>query len=185
MLKFSVNPMAIKMLSLYGGAAEMESFYAGLGLPVQSFRVVDGAGLSVKNRATAGLEAALLRRIRASERYAEYRDLLAEPGQDGTLRGRLIDLKDKLFAKTGTLARSRVAALTGFVEAGAGGTIVFSIIGNNSRLNVGVQRARIDRTVEAVRGAAVPADPAVADATAAVRRQKAFSAALPAALSLP
>jgi serine-type D-Ala-D-Ala carboxypeptidase/endopeptidase (penicillin-binding protein 4) len=185
MLKFSVNPMAVKMLSLYGGASEMESFYAGLGLPVESFRVVDGAGLSVKNRATAGLEAALLQRIRASERYPDFRVLLAEPGEAGTLRGRLIDLKDKLFAKTGTLTRSRVAALTGFLETGAGGTIIFSIIGNNARLNVGVQRSRIDRTVEAVQRAAVTPDMAVADATAAVLRQKAFAAALPEALALP
>jgi D-alanyl-D-alanine carboxypeptidase/D-alanyl-D-alanine-endopeptidase (penicillin-binding protein 4) len=182
MLKSSVNPMAVNMLRLAGGPAEMQAYYAGLGLPVESFRVVDGAGLSVKNRASARLEASLLRRIRGSDHYLEYRGLLAEPGQTGTLRGRLLDLRDKLFAKTGTLTRSRVAALTGFVDADGGGTIVFSIIGNNKKLDVGTQRARIDRTVESVRGAL--AAPRLA-AAGALQRQKDVAARLPSMIAAP
>jgi D-alanyl-D-alanine carboxypeptidase/D-alanyl-D-alanine-endopeptidase (penicillin-binding protein 4) len=189
MLKDSVNAMAIQVLSVYGGGRRgpsvMEKFYADQGLPVSSFRVADGAGLSVKNRATADLEISLLERIRGSGDYLDYRGLLAEPGETGTLKNRLPGLRGSLYAKTGTLTRTRVAALAGFVDLGDRGTIVFSIIGNNSRLSVDVQRARIDGVVQALRDAATAPASAPADVFFGAARVRAFAAALPTSLLLP
>ena len=151
-LKDSDNDKAKAILKKFApvdGPAVLEKFYADLGLARKdNFKVVDGAGLSTANRATADLEVALLEHIRGSQRYQSYRELLARPGATGTLRERLRGLKGALFAKTGTLTMTRVAALTGFLDMGGDGTILFSIIGNDPRLPVDVQRARIDQVVE-------------------------------------
>ncbi|MDX6769752.1 MAG: D-alanyl-D-alanine carboxypeptidase [Elusimicrobiota bacterium] len=167
MIKASVNPMANLILRLSGGAAAMTRFYAGLGLPTESLVVADGAGLSARNRASARLEVALLEHIKRSEHYAEFKALMAEPGEAGTLRARLGDLAGRVHAKTGTLPRTGVASLAGFVDAGEAGVIVFSVIGNDRKIAVTAQRARIDAAVRAVREGVLAE---AAEAAVAVRR---------------
>jgi hypothetical protein len=183
-LKVSDNDMAKAILKKYAptdGPSVLEGFYANLGLaPQGTFKVVDGAGLATGNRATAHLEVALLEHIFNSEHYKSYRVMLAEPGQTGTLSGRLTDLNGSLYAKTGTLTRTRVAALTGFLEMGGAGTVIFSIIGNDASLSVPVQRARIDQVVERLhRDSLVANAPAAADATLVALRRKDLGAKLP------
>ena len=151
-LKNSDNNKAKAILKKFApvhGPAVLETFYTDLGLAQKdSFKVVDGAGLSTGNRATAHLEVALLKHILDTAHYLDYRELLARPGETGTLRERLKELKGSLFAKTGTLTATRVAALTGYLDMGNNGTILFSIIGNDPHLTVDVQRVRIDQVVE-------------------------------------
>ena len=151
-LKDSDNDKAkaiLKKFAPVNGPVVLERFYAGLGLAhIDDFKVVDGAGLSTGNRATAHLEVALLNFIRETEHYRGYRELLAKPGETGTLRERLRYLKGSLFAKTGTLTITRVAALTGYLDMGNDGTLLLSIIGNDAHLSVKAQRERIDQVVE-------------------------------------
>jgi hypothetical protein len=151
-LKNSDNNKAKAILKKFApvkGPAVLEKFYADLGLAGKDeLKVVDGAGLSTVNRATAHLEVSLLNHIRESAHYLDYREFLAKPRETGTLRERLRDLKGALFAKTGTLTATRVAALTGYLDMGENGTILFSIIGNDPHLAIDVQRERIDQVVE-------------------------------------
>jgi D-alanyl-D-alanine carboxypeptidase/D-alanyl-D-alanine-endopeptidase (penicillin-binding protein 4) len=165
MLRSSVNPMASHILKTYGGATSMVRFLAGLGLPTETLRVADGAGLRQSNRASARAEVALLEHILNSPHYMEYRALMAQPGSTGTLRGRMPALKGSLYAKTGTLPSTGVVSLAGFIDVGNAGTVVFAIIGNNSRISVATQRDRIDRVVLAVRDLASP-QPGAAQARA-------------------
>lgn len=183
-LKVSDNEKAMAILKKFApvdGPAVLEGFYAKLGLAKKGeLKVVDAAGLSTGNRATAHLEVALLRHIRGSRRYQDYRKMLAEPGETGTLADRLTNLKGALYAKTGTLTRTRVAALTGFLDMGGAGTILFSIIGNDPKLTVETQRARIDQVVERLyQDAVLAARPAAADATLVALRRKDLGSKLP------
>lgn len=146
MLQHSVNAMAIALLKEAGGAAAEERYLKRtLGLKVDGqLVVVDGAGLSHQNFATARLEVDLLRAVLARADYEEFRSLLAQPGLPGTLASRLTDLSGSVYAKTGTLRSA--ACLAGYVETG-NGTIVFSILGNRLSRSIGVVRAAIDEAV--------------------------------------
>lgn len=58
-----------------------------------------------------------------------FKNSLPISGTDGTLRGRLPNLRGKVFAKTGTI--TYVNSLAGFVNASNGETYAFTIIVNN------------------------------------------------------
>ena len=87
--------------------------------PSARSRIVDGSGLSLDNRTTAATVARLLVDFEADPlRGPVLRRSLAVPGQAGTLRWRLKggDLPGRLRAKTGTIARSGVHALAGYLD---------------------------------------------------------------------
>ncbi len=148
MLKTSSNAMAQATLDLLGKPSDMEDYYSLQGLTINSetFRVADGSGLSYSNKSTCGVQIQLLELIYASSQYEVFRDLLATPGENGTLRSRLLDLKGKVFAKTGTL--NRTAALSGFVETD-NGTIIFCVLSDFIKTSLQVERKRIDELVRA------------------------------------
>lgn len=181
MLRSSVNPMASYILKTYGGATSMLRFLTELGLPTDALTIADGSGLRHSNRASARAEVALLEHILRSPHYMEYRALMAQPGSTGTLRSRMPALKGSLYAKTGTLPSTGVVSLAGFIDVGNAGTVVFAIIGNNSRISVANQRNRIDSVVVAVRDLAAP-QPGTARARA-MRVNDDFFARLPSAIA--
>ena len=86
---------------------------------VDDVRMLDGSGLSIENRITAGVLADLLASfdadaLRGPWLYAS----MATSGVDGTLRKRLRDkaFKGRVHAKTGTLGDVRVRSLMGYVD---------------------------------------------------------------------
>ncbi len=86
-------------------------------------RVVDGSGLSRENRLSAGSLARLLASLdRDALRGPILRDSLAVPGEDGTLEKRFQDSssRGRVHAKTGTLGRTGVHALAGYVDGRSG-----------------------------------------------------------------
>lgn len=94
--------------------------------------MVDGTGLDDKtNRTNVQTLHSLVNYIHASADYPNFRDMLAQPDEDSTLKdeGRLKDLSGMLYAKTGTMPKTRVASLVGYVET-AQGILTFSMIGN-------------------------------------------------------
>jgi D-alanyl-D-alanine carboxypeptidase/D-alanyl-D-alanine-endopeptidase (penicillin-binding protein 4) len=118
--------------------------------PKGQTRIVDGSGLSLDNRTSAATVARLLTMfeqdlLRGPALYAS----LAVPGGEGTLRKRLKrgDLPRRLHAKTGTLARSGVHAMAGYVD-GKDDTpgYAFAILLNTSKGG----RAFIDGIVEEI-----------------------------------
>ena len=102
--------------------------------PDAPIQMLDGSGLSIENRFTAGALAALLASfdadpLRGPWLYAS----LATSGVDGTLRKRLADraLKERIHAKTGTLGDVRVRSLAGYVDGRKGHPgYVFAIVLN-------------------------------------------------------
>jgi D-alanyl-D-alanine carboxypeptidase len=107
---------------------------------------VDGSGLSIENRTTAATVALLLADFdRDTLRGPLMRDSLAVPGEEGTLDDRYAtaDLKARLRAKSGTLAKSGVHALAGYLDGkdGAPG-YAFAVL-----VHSGEGRALIDQVV--------------------------------------
>ncbi|MBM3275779.1 MAG: D-alanyl-D-alanine carboxypeptidase, partial [Candidatus Sericytochromatia bacterium] len=83
-----------------------------LGWPKESYRLVDGSGLSRHDLLTPRQVADVLFRMR---NRPEFRQSLAVAGVDGTMAGRLAGTRaaGRVFAKTGTL--SGVSALAGYI----------------------------------------------------------------------
>jgi len=111
------------------GAKQVRGFALQAGAPAAQVTVSDGSGLSRENRLSARALAAVLTHMQGSAHAGVYRDSLAQPGGDGTLKRRLKNLPGGVTvrAKTGTL--TGVSALSGYLEVN-GKTLVFSLIGN-------------------------------------------------------
>ncbi len=146
MLKESVNAMADSTLTAMGGAKELKAFYAenNLALERTDFIQKDGSGLSYDNKSNCKVQIELLKLMHADPSFADYKALLAQPGEEGTLKDRLPSLQGKLFAKTGTLKRT--AGLSGFVETKAG-TVLFCILTDYLPSAAANYRPRIDAMV--------------------------------------
>lgn len=115
------------------------------------FHIINGSGLqdsavdkgNAVNKVSVRFQTALLEKIARSGRYNEYKRLLAQPGQSGTLLRRLAQTNQmgKVYAKTGTLAA--VIALAGYVDT-KNGKLVFSIIGDDLTVGTAVAKSEID-----------------------------------------
>ncbi len=146
---FSQNMFAealLKSLSAYGpggtptgepgswssGAATLRKTLAGIGVNTDGAEFRDGSGLSHHNRVTARQIVTLLQQAQRRPWGALYRESLAEPGEEGSLRRRYDDerLKDRVWAKTGTIRGVR--ALAGYLERPDGGSLAFAIMVNGS-----------------------------------------------------
>lgn len=109
----------------------------------------DGSGLSFYNLITPRAIVRILTEMHQMPWAAEYRDAMAEPGEDGsTLENRLEDLKGRIFAKTGTI--SNVNSLSGYLVRENGQEIAFSILSNGSGLPASRIRRAIDEIVQAL-----------------------------------
>jgi len=109
----------------------------GLATPGQ--RVVDGSGLSTASRLTATTLARLLASAEAELLWGGLlRDSLAVPGEEGTLQKRFRDVRDRvrLRAKTGTLGRTGVHALAGYVDGRDGrAAFAFAVLVNDGKVD--------------------------------------------------
>ncbi|HYC78743.1 MAG TPA: D-alanyl-D-alanine carboxypeptidase/D-alanyl-D-alanine-endopeptidase, partial [Planctomycetota bacterium] len=110
-----------------GGAATLAAL-AAAGTPVDGLVLADGSGLSRRNRATAAALQGALALTAARPEGEAFRAMLAEPGQEGTLQKRLIELKGRLFAKTGFLDGAQ--SLAGYVQGVDGKWTAFAVIMN-------------------------------------------------------
>lgn len=118
------------------------------GVPPDAVVLADGSGLS---RYDAIAPSALVRVLRAvwwSPRHELFRSALAAPGEEGTLRARLVGTPAEaaLRAKTGSL--SSVRGLAGYVEDGDGETLVFALLIDGYHVPGDVAESLRDRVVE-------------------------------------
>jgi serine-type D-Ala-D-Ala carboxypeptidase/endopeptidase (penicillin-binding protein 4) len=130
--RYSDNEYANHMLKRIGGVGGAQNSLARLGLPANSYRQVDGSGLSRQNLAAPVTLVSLLKLMRSSPNYSQFYASLPTGGVSGTLRNRFgnTGVQGRVHAKTGTL--TGVRALSGYLEHPIYGTIVFSILGNQS-----------------------------------------------------
>jgi LysM repeat protein len=102
---------------------------AGDGLP-DGLELFDGSGLSPLNRASARAFVDLLAFMQKSPMWPSFWFTLPEAGaRDGLRRMAGTPAAHNLRAKTGTI--NRVSALSGYVRAGNGEQLAFSIMSNN------------------------------------------------------
>ncbi len=147
MLKKSVNQMADDTAQGLGGVLAMEDFYRDQGLSIsdETFQAADGSGLSYSNKTSCQVQIELLKLIKRSKDYDRFKKLMARPGEVGTLQNRLLGLKGRLFAKTGTL--NRTASLSGFLETSKG-VIVFCVLSDYLAIPVTQARLKIDELLK-------------------------------------
>ncbi len=89
-----------------------------------NIRLTDGSGVSKNNLVTANFMTDFLITTANNYVYDEIKTLFATSGE-GTLKNRMPMLKDKLYAKTGTL--SNISGIIGYLEAKSGKIYAFAI----------------------------------------------------------
>lgn len=135
-LKNSHNLYAEMLLKRIGGG----TYDGGLGverafltavpkIDKDSFSFADGSGLSPEDLVTPEATIRILRWMNEPIRRAYWWSTLAQPNNEGTLRGRLVALEDRLRGKTGTI--NGVAALSGILRMPDGRPRYFAIVVNH------------------------------------------------------
>jgi D-alanyl-D-alanine carboxypeptidase/D-alanyl-D-alanine-endopeptidase (penicillin-binding protein 4) len=101
------------------------------GVPRTAYDLSDGSGMSVYNRVAPRGVVRFLTWTAAQPWGAAWRATLPVGGVDGTLRRRFVGtpLQGRIFAKSGTLSGTN--ALSGFMTAKSGRTLVFSAFAND------------------------------------------------------
>jgi D-alanyl-D-alanine carboxypeptidase/D-alanyl-D-alanine-endopeptidase (penicillin-binding protein 4) len=131
--------------TLSDGLDEMREFLAGAGITQDEFHFVDGSGLSSSDLVAPEAVVKLLQFMYRSEQREAWISLLPVGAEDGTLStrfgGRLT--ARRIHAKTGSLTSA--AALSGYAESPARGTLIFSILANNYSGPGGEMQKVIDR----------------------------------------
>jgi D-alanyl-D-alanine carboxypeptidase/D-alanyl-D-alanine-endopeptidase (penicillin-binding protein 4) len=117
-----------------GAATAAKKALEGAGVDCTQLVLADGSGLSRRNRLTSRALHGVLVALARHPAGAEFRESLAEPGEEGTLRRRFTGLEDRLCAKTGTL--NGVSALSGYVLTKSRRWVVFAILMNGYDPNV-------------------------------------------------
>ena len=125
------------------GAAVVKKWLSDHGVVVRDLAIHDGSGLSRLDLITPESAVRLLIAMTKSSSAASFRNSLPIAGRDGTLRGRLMPIAGKVFAKTGYLTYTH--ALSGYVTTAEGEELTFSIICNDA-----TGQSRAGRTIDAI-----------------------------------
>jgi D-alanyl-D-alanine carboxypeptidase/D-alanyl-D-alanine-endopeptidase (penicillin-binding protein 4) len=135
------------------GARVVRQFLINAGLDPHDFIFFDGSGLSSHDLVTPRATAKLLQFATTQPWFALWKSSLPIAGEDGTLEPRFPNppLKDHLFAKTGTLGEAR--ALSGYLDAASGRTLIFSIMVGNHLPGDSSDREAMDKIVAAIQAA--------------------------------
>ena len=135
------------------GARVVRQFLIHAGLQPDDFVFYDGSDLSTHDLVTPRATARLLQFATTQPWFPAWKASLPVGGEDGTLGSRFDKppLKDHLFAKTGTLGEAR--ALSGYLDAASGRTVIFSIFVGNHLPNTSDDRIVMDKIVAAIAAA--------------------------------
>jgi D-alanyl-D-alanine carboxypeptidase/D-alanyl-D-alanine-endopeptidase (penicillin-binding protein 4) len=135
------------------GARVVRQFMASAGVDDGDCFFYDGSGMSADDRIAPRAYTRLLAYAAGQSWGADWRSTFPVAGVDGTLSGRFktSPLKGRLWAKTGTL--NEVNALSGYLTAASGKTLVFSILVNGHRPGSNAESQAIDRICEAIAAA--------------------------------
>ena len=89
-----------------------------------NIRLTDGSGVSKNNLVTADFMTQFLVKIAQNNEYNKIKRQFPTPGE-GTLKNRMLLMKNILFAKTGTL--SNISGITGYIDTKKGNSYAFAI----------------------------------------------------------
>ena len=114
-----------------------------------TFFLRDASGLSPQNLLAPEAIVALLEHARSAAWGQVYYDALPTPGmEDGTLESRLLDLRGRIRAKTGSI--TNVNTLSGYLTTTDGRELVFSLMTNAAGLPAAAVRRGMDRIIQAL-----------------------------------
>ena len=136
--------------SLAQGTRVVRQFLIDTGVSDQDFFFYDGSGMSMDDRIAPRANTHLLAWVARQPWGAAFRATLPVAGVDGTLTNRFRNspLKGKLWAKTGTL--NEAVALSGYLTAASGKTLVFSVMVNGHRPGSNAESAAVEKICEAI-----------------------------------
>ena len=136
--------------SLVQGARVVRQFLVNAGISDQDFFFYDGSGMSMDDRIAPRANTQLLAYAARQTWGVEFKNTLPVAGVDGTLTNRFRNspLKGKLWAKTGTL--NEAVALSGYLTAASGKTVVFSVMVNGRRPGSNAESAAVERICETI-----------------------------------
>jgi serine-type D-Ala-D-Ala carboxypeptidase/endopeptidase (penicillin-binding protein 4) len=139
--------------SVAQGERVVRQFLVSAGVDDGDFYLFDGSGMSDDDRIAPRALTTLLTYAARQSWGAAWQASLPIGGVDGTIASRFKNspVKGRVQAKTGTLSETN--ALSGYVKADSGKTIVFSIMVNGHRPGSSAERQAIDRIVEAIAAA--------------------------------
>ena len=152
-----LHQMGTLFMSGYGstldGAQRVRGFATHAGVDPDDFFFYDGSGLSTHDIVTPRAIAQLLAFAATQPWFSQWKAALPVAGVDGSLASRYKDspLKGKVFAKTGTLGETR--ALSGYLEAASGKTVIFSVLVDTHAPGASADREVMDRIVAAIAAA--------------------------------
>lgn len=117
--------------SFKAGVAACSAFLKEIGVPAESYTLVDGCGLSRENRLTPALLATLLNTMWRHRYNKEFADSLPRPGEDASLRRRFKEAAycERICAKTGYI--DGASSLSGYLSTKSGRLYAFSTLMND------------------------------------------------------
>jgi D-alanyl-D-alanine carboxypeptidase/D-alanyl-D-alanine-endopeptidase (penicillin-binding protein 4) len=136
--------------SLLEGTRVVRQFLISAGVIPTDFVIYDGCGLSVQDLVTPRAFTTLLAYAARQSWGDAFRTSLPVGGVDGSLSSRFKQplLDGKVFAKTGTLGEAR--ALSGYLVAASGQTVIFSIMCTDHSPSLPADRTAMDKIVAAI-----------------------------------
>lgn len=144
------------------GIRALREELTALGIDLGESRIVDGSGLSTKNRVTPRVFVeALSAASRDFELGPEFIAALPIAERDGTLERRIDGGAGRIRAKTGLLGDAGVSALSGYAEREDGETLVFSILVNGHSGSSGAAMDAVDSIARLLLVAPLPDDSVV------------------------
>ncbi len=111
------------------GLAVVRLWLSRAAVPSAHIALHDGSGLSRLDLVTPETSARLLVAMSKTASAAAFKDSLPIAGRDGTLAGRLPNLSDRVWAKTGSLTYDN--SLSGYMITAKGEVLAFSIMCND------------------------------------------------------
>ena len=109
----------------YGAIQAFKNYYNSIGVETDEIIIVDGSGVSRNDLLTTDWMTNALYKINKNDKTFNYKEKLNVPNK-GTLTNRLFELRDYLWAKTGTLANT--SGITGYITTKNGNDYAFAIL---------------------------------------------------------
>jgi serine-type D-Ala-D-Ala carboxypeptidase/endopeptidase (penicillin-binding protein 4) len=134
--------------SFEAGRAAIQATLGRMGVATEGWLISDGCGLARSDLVTAAGLATLLVAMDRHPYAAAFRESLPVAGIDGTLGRRLLGVRGRIVAKTGTLAET--SALAGYVTTASGDRLAFAILLDNHAGGALAAQAAVDAVARAL-----------------------------------